>query len=141
MNQRLANLLTTLRERFAPDARPDEVAEYLSAQGFDRRQIGEILNQLFPDLSPAAADGANRAGGAATFRVQGPHERGRFAPEAWGHLLALAGEGALGPTELELVIERAMAQIDGHIALDDLRAFIESAGLDDGSSSDQLTVH
>ena len=24
-----------------------------------------------------------------TFRVLGPHERGRFAPEAWGHLLAL----------------------------------------------------
>ncbi len=24
-----------------------------------------------------------------TFRVLGPHERGRFAPEAWGHLLGL----------------------------------------------------
>ena len=30
-----------------------------------------------------------------TFRVLGPHERGRFAPEAWGHLLALTGSGAL----------------------------------------------
>ncbi len=64
-----------------------------------------------------------------TFRVLGPHEYGRFAPEAWGHLLALKGAGLLDASELELVIERAMAQLEGRIALDDLRSLMESSGL------------
>jgi hypothetical protein len=46
-----------------------------------------------------------------TFRVLGPHERGRFAPDAWGHLLALSGSGALNAAELEHIIERALLQI------------------------------
>lgn len=140
MNERLTDLLTDLRERFAPDARPADVAAYLAAQGFDRRQIGEILHHLFPEVETA---GIATAGSPAVpvFRVQGSHERGRFAPDAWGHLLALAGTGVLGPVELELVIERAMTQIDGPIALDDLRAFMEAAGLDEGGANDKLTVH
>jgi uncharacterized protein Smg (DUF494 family) len=77
-----------------------------------------------------------------TFRVMGPHERGRFAPEAWGHLLALNGSGALNAAELEHIIERALIQIDGRIALDDLRALIEGTGLEDrGRPSDHQTVH
>ncbi|HXY31065.1 MAG TPA: DUF494 family protein [Gemmatimonadaceae bacterium] len=77
-----------------------------------------------------------------TFRVLGPHERGRFAPEAWGHLISLSGSGALNALELEHVIERALSQIDGRIALDDLRALMEGAGfLDDSSSGDNQTVH
>src|SRR3954462_10030309 len=77
-----------------------------------------------------------------TIRVLGPHERGRFAPEAWGHLLALSGAGALDPAELEQVIERAMLQFDGRIALDDLRSMMEGAGYDDpGASADSQTVH
>jgi Smg protein len=76
-----------------------------------------------------------------TFRVMGPHERGRFAPEAWGHLLALSGSGALNGIELEHLIERALAQFDGRIALDDLRTLIEIAGLDDGGSGDRATIH
>ncbi len=77
-----------------------------------------------------------------TFRVLGPHERGRFAPEAWGHLVSLSGSGALNALELEHVIERALSQIDGRIALDDLRALIEGAGLlDEGNSGDNQTVH
>ena len=77
-----------------------------------------------------------------TIRVLGPHERGRFAPEAWGHLLALSGAGALDPAELEQVIERAMLQFDGRIALDDLRSMMEGAGYDDpGASADSPTVH
>ena len=47
-----------------------------------------------------------------TFRVLGPHERGRFAPEAWGHLIALSGSGLLTSAELEQLIERALVQID-----------------------------
>jgi Smg protein len=63
------------------------------------------------------------------FRVLGPHERGRFSPEAWGHLLGLVGTGAVNGGELEHIIERALVQIDGPIALEDLRAFMEASGM------------
>ena len=77
-----------------------------------------------------------------TFRVLGPHERGRFAPEAWGHLLALRGNGALNAGELEQIIERALVQIDGRIALDDLRSFLEGAGIiESNDGGQQQTVH
>lgn len=77
-----------------------------------------------------------------TFRVLGPHERGRFAPDAWGHLLALNGAGVLNAAELEHVIDRALSQIEGRIALDDLRALMEGAGYpEDGLSGDHATVH
>ena len=75
-----------------------------------------------------------------TVRVQGPHEHGRFSPEAWGLLLALRGSGALDGTELEQVIERALVQFEGRIAIDDLRALLDGAGLDDGNAS-QGRVH
>lgn len=78
-----------------------------------------------------------------TFRVLGPHERGRFAPEAWGHLLALNGAGVLNEAELEQVIERALIQLEGRIALDDLRALMEGAGLGDAGITlpDPGTLH
>jgi hypothetical protein len=77
-----------------------------------------------------------------TFRVLGPHERGRFAPEAWGHLLSLSGSGALNAAELEHIIERALVQIDGRIALDDLRSLMEGAGFIEQTDGDQhQTVH
>jgi uncharacterized protein Smg (DUF494 family) len=76
-----------------------------------------------------------------TFRVLGPHERGRFAPEAWGHLVSLSGAGLLNAAELEQLIDRAMAQIEGRIALDDLRSVMEGAGFDDGPAQDHPTVH
>jgi len=50
-----------------------------------------------------------------TFRVMGPHERGRFAPEAWGHLLSLSGSGAINPLELEHIIEtRSTTRVGNH---------------------------
>lgn len=77
-----------------------------------------------------------------TFRVLGPHERGRFAPEAWGHLISLSGSGLLNPAELEHLIERALSQIDGRIVLDDLRALMEGVGfMEDGLGGDNVTVH
>jgi uncharacterized protein Smg (DUF494 family) len=76
-----------------------------------------------------------------TFRVMGPHERGRFAPEAWGLLVALRGAGVLNAAELEHLIDRAMAQVDGRIALDDLRSVMEGAGYDEGQGPDQTVVH
>ena len=76
-----------------------------------------------------------------TFRILGPHERGRFAPEAWGQLLALARTGAVTPGELEQLIERALVQIDGRIALEDLRALVEGAGIAAPSTEGRETVH
>ncbi len=77
-----------------------------------------------------------------SFRVLGPHERGRFAPEAWGHLLALSGSGAIDASELEQIIERALVQFDGRIALDDLRTLMQGVGFDDaGPAQEQVRVH
>jgi hypothetical protein len=76
-----------------------------------------------------------------TFRILGPHERGRFAPDAWGQLLALSRTGAVTPSELEQLIERALVQIDGRIALDDLRALVEGAGLPTPVAEGRETVH
>ncbi len=77
-----------------------------------------------------------------TFRVMGPHERGRFATDAWGHLLSLTGSGAINGVELEHIIERALLQFEGRIALDDLRGLLVGTGLDDWSGKgDHTTVH
>ncbi len=76
-----------------------------------------------------------------TFRVPGPHERGRFAPEAWGELLSLARTGTLTASDLEQIIERALMQIEGRIALDDLRILVEGAGLAPPVRESQDTVH
>ena len=77
-----------------------------------------------------------------TFRVLGPHERGRFAPEAWGHLLALQGAGMLNAAELEHVIDRALSNIEGRIALDDLRTLMEGPNYDqNGPGTEPVTVH
>jgi hypothetical protein len=76
-----------------------------------------------------------------TFRILGPHERGRFAPEAWGQLLTLSRTGAVTSSELEQLIERALVQVEGRIALDDLRALIEGAGLGVPPAEGSETVH
>jgi hypothetical protein len=78
-----------------------------------------------------------------SFRVLGPHERGRFSPEAWGHLLSLAGTGAVNGGELEHIIERALVQIDGPIALEDLRAFMDASGMTGRAYPDtsQQSIH
>lgn len=143
MDERLSGLLLFLRERFAGDARPEDVEAYLSSEGYDRGQIGEILALLFADL-PSDASRRNRmaTSSSATFRVLGPHERGRFAPDAWGHLLSLSGSGVINAAELEHVIERALLQIDGRIALDDLRSLMELSGFGDAAAgTEQLPVH
>jgi Smg protein len=77
-----------------------------------------------------------------TIRVMGPHERGRFAPEAWGYLIALGSSGAVSPVELEMVIDRALSQVDGRITGDDLRTLLEGIGFEDERSrDDNQTVH
>ena len=140
MDERLADLVAELRKRFATDARVDEVEAFLSSEGYDRGQIGEIVALFFADRDEPERQLSHTQ---MTFRVMGPHERGRFAPEAWGHLLSLSGSGILNAAELEHVIERAMQHIDGRIALDDLRALLEGTSADDqaGGSAETTTVH
>ena len=156
----VSDLLSELRERFAPDADVREVEVYLASRGYDARQIGEILAALAIDLdgppdagSPAAggtstgdpasttADSAPRRPEGPTFRVMGAYERTRFAPEAWSHLLALAAGGVLSTTDREHVIERALLQTDGRIGLPELRALLEGAGLEAGGSAGAMTIH
>jgi len=142
MDDRLADLLSMLRERFAADADVEEVEAFLSYEGYDRRQIGEILSLLFSEIPIRSTGTQSVVHDHMTFRVMGPHERGRFAPDAWGHLLTLSGSGALSSAELEHFIERALVQLDGRIALDDLRALMEGAGYDpSGPPPDHATVH
>lgn len=136
--QRLTMVLTALRARLEPGAGADDVATLLAGEGYDGAEIGEILASHFPEL--LATGGARRGG--AGFRVLGPHERGRFAPEAWGHLLSLSGRGDLDPAELEHVIERALMHIDGRIAVDDLRALLAGAGHEASQpAGSRATIH
>lgn len=158
MDDRITAILATLRERFAADASREAVEAFLSSEGYDRREIGEIVAVWFADIPGAPSGDRERstlpAQSTMAFRVLGPHERGRFSTEAWGHLLALSGAGVLSAPELEHVIERSLAQVDGQIALDELRALLESFGLSSsadagggggkgtgGSGADHVTIH
>jgi uncharacterized protein Smg (DUF494 family) len=143
MDDRWALVLSRLRERFPVDANPADVEAFLRSEGYSRRDIVEIVlawTQLFhePDLSQP---GALTMSGSA-FRVMGPHEQGRFTTEAWGYLLSLAHGGVVNPADLEGVIDRALAQVEGRITLDDLRSLMESGGLDEfGPPPDHVTIH
>jgi hypothetical protein len=76
------------------------------------------------------------------FSGVGPSRAGPVRPGGGGHLLALTGSGALNSAELEHIIERALLQIDGRIALDDLRSLMEGAGFVEQGDGDQTqTVH
>jgi hypothetical protein len=55
--------------------------------------------------------------------------------------MALARTGAVSSSELEQLIERALVQIDGRIAMDDLRTLIEGAGIQAPANEGRETVH
>ena len=151
MDERLDALLASLHERFDPTADAErDVREYLVAEGYEERRIGEILAMFYGDRARASGTPGEAAGGsreplairgAAAFRVLGPHERGRFAPDAWGHLLSLCGAGVLSAAELEHVIDRALTHIEGRIGLDDLRALLETASDGEGRPPGGGTIH
>ena len=150
MDDRIAHLLSRIRQRFQADADVSEVEAFLSSEGLDRREIGEIVLAWVSEISPSMQSndvlpGDGRPDAVQTsmpFRVLGPHELGRFSPEAWGHLLSLSGAGLLTSAELEGVIDRALTQIDGRIALDDLRTLMDSGGFDEfGPAPDHVTIH
>ena len=70
-----------------------------------------------------------RIPGQTTFRVTSPFQQSTQVVE--------------GNPPLELhIIERALMQFEGRIALDDLRGLLEGTGLEDSSGSgDNITVH
>lgn len=142
MPEWIDDAVARIRKRFDTGASRADVEAFLSAEGYDGIQIGEILTRLFPSaVNNAVAAGSIGDGSSQTFRVAGPHERGRFTREAWGHLLRLSGD-TLSGAELEHVIERALTQLDGSIALDDLKALLEAAGIDEpGAPGSRRTVH
>jgi len=153
MTDRWQAVLSALRARFSPDTDAEEIADFLSSEGFDRRQIGEIVARFRADASagPGEAPGHGVAGPATRaaqmnhlppIRVPGPHEHGRFAPEAWGQLVALHAGGVLTVLELERVIEHALDHVAGRIGSAELRAILEGIGLASaGASDDPVTIH
>ncbi len=142
MDDRWVPLVEDLRERFAADTDVVEVEAYLSSQGYDRRQIGEILSLLFSDTAVAPVWDAAVLARHSPIRVQGPHERGRFTAEAWGYLVSLSGSGAIGMHDFEQLVERALMHVDGRIGLPEIRALADESGFDDASaSSERPQVH
>ncbi|MBK6489707.1 MAG: DUF494 family protein [Gemmatimonadetes bacterium] len=142
MDDRWAHLLSQLRERFPADSDVTDVEAFLWSEGYDQREIGEIVSAWAADPSTSHRQRDAASESSMPFRVLGPHERGRFSAEAWGHLLSMASAGLVNGAELEGVIERALSQVDGRIALDDIRSLMELGGYDDlGPSPDHVTIH
>lgn len=144
----LDTLLRELRERFDGSADLRAVRVYLAARGYDARRIDTVVSAFAGDLghggpAPAAAAGPAEPAGAVppappALRIPAAHERARFSSEAWGHLIQRRAAAGWSVAELEHVIERALVQIDGRIAVDDLRALIDGAF---GGSAESSTVH
>ena len=90
----------------------------------------------------AAAEALNMTPAALTARVKGLEEAVGvilFARTPNGLKLNSAGEAAIVHIE---VIERALTQLDGSIALDDLKALLEASGIDEpGTPGSRRTVH
>ncbi|HEY0970235.1 MAG TPA: DUF494 family protein [Gemmatimonadales bacterium] len=147
MTDRWQAVLSALRARFSPDTDAEEIADFLTSEGFDRRQIGEIVARFRADGTPGRADPpmtgqAAMAHHLPPIRVPGPHEHGRFAPEAWGQLVALHSGGVLTVLELERVIEHALDHVAGRIGLAELRVILEGIGLASaGANDDPVTIH
>lgn len=150
MDDRWMPVVEELRERFAADTDVVEVEAWLSSQGYNRRQIGEILSLLYSDTeaAPGWDKGWGRQGVSgsgyrtAPIRVQGPHERGRFTADAWGYLVTMHATGAVHPNDFEQLVERALVHVDGRISLADIRTIAEDVGFDDGAmGGDRPLIH
>ncbi len=146
-------LLQELRERFDGSADLRAVRVYLAARGYDSRRIDTVVSAFAGDPGNGGSMTAARPAGSAdptagaaeaappappALRIPAAHERARFSSEAWGHLIQRRAAAGWSVAELEHVIERALVQIDGRIAVDDLRALIDGAF---GGSAESSTVH
>ncbi|MDF1503959.1 hypothetical protein [Roseisolibacter sp. H3M3-2] len=149
-DQGLRPLLRELRERFRDAADLRAVRVYLAARGYDGPRLDEVLAAF---QAPHLADDAESAAAAPIasapparpapaalppLRVAAPHERARFEPDAWAWLLQHRATAGWSVAELEHVIERALVQIDGRIAVDDLRTLLDGAF---GGPAESPTVH
>lgn len=142
MDARIPHLLARLRKRFTHHQDVADVEAYLSSKGFDRGQIGSIVSAWLSDIGAAERERARLTPLTYAIRVQGPHEEGRFSPEAWGHLLTLRASGVLNSAALELVIDRVLEHTDGQATLEEVQAVLESAGWNTGGSfGAPSTVH
>lgn len=144
-------LVAELRQRFDGTADLRAVRVYLAARGYDARRIETVVAAFARDLetggsSPEAANEgpadpvepeAPPVPRPPAVRVPAAHERARFSSEAWGHLIQRRAAAGWSVAELEHVIERALVQIDGRIAVDDLRALIDGAF----GAAESSTVH
>jgi Smg protein len=143
MDHRWAQLLDDLKARFTADANVAEVEAYLSSEGYERGEIGEILELLYGNtVSDHPEMNAVVQGHGMPLRVQGPHERGRFSAEAWGYLITLGGSGLVSQHDFEQLVERALMHVDGRIGIAEIRAIAEDGGFDDaGNTSARSQVH
>lgn len=132
MADRWTRVLDALRRRFPGEAETGAVADFLASQGYNRRQIGEILSLRTAQdaVPPPPVPEADAPRWPDRLRVQGPHERGRFSADAWGYLLMVHAAGVVPPVAFEHLVERALLQVDGRIELTDLRLLAEAVGLD-----------
>lgn len=144
MSDRIEALLESLRARFRPDAPTRDLAEFLAGEGVERGEIAEIVRRFRAGEPPAAtSDDAARptTERRSPVRVLGPHEWGRFTPDAWGRLLALSATGALTTGEFERLIERALEMGEGRVDLPGLRALLDGIGLGDAEADAATTIH
>ena len=143
MDDRWGRLLQELKIRFSHEADVGEVEAYLSSQGYDSGQIGEILELLYSDAAIELPDLASvTEARPMPMRVQGPHERGRFSAEAWGYLIMLGGSGLVSQHDFEQLVERALMHVEGQIGISEIRAIADDGGFDDAATlSDRSQVH
>lgn len=143
MDDRWGRLLEDLRARFTAETDAVEVEAYLSSQGYDHGQIGEILELLFSNAIAEVSEMATMAESRPMpLRVQGPHERGRFTAEAWGYLITIGGSGLVSQHDFEQLVERALLHVEGRIGITEIRALAEDGGIDDAATlSDRSQVH
>jgi uncharacterized protein Smg (DUF494 family) len=143
MDDRWGRLLQDLRTRFTAETDVVEVEAYLSSQGYDHGQIGEILELLFASAATEVPELASvMESRPMPLRVQGPHERGRFSAEAWGYLITLGGSGLVSQHDFEQLVERALLHVEGRIGISEIRALAEDGGFDDAATlSDRSQVH
>ena len=143
MDDRWGRVLEDLKTRFAHDTEVAEVEAYLSSEGYDLGQIGEILELLYGDSATELPDLASvLEARPMPMRVQGPHERGRFSAEAWGYLMMLGGSGLVSQHDFEQLVERALTHVEGRIGISEIRAIADDGGFDDAAApSDRSQVH
>ncbi len=143
MDDRWGRLLEDLKTRFTHDVDVVEVEAYLVSQGYDRGEIGEILELLYNNAATEVPELAlMMEARPMPLRVQGPHERGRFSAEAWGYLIMLGGSGLVSQHDFEQLVERALMHVDGRIGISEIRAIAEDGGFDDAATlSDRSQVH